>query len=785
METHVLGFPRIGANRELKKALEAYWKGRLSAARLQAAADELKLRHWDIQRQAGLSLAAVGDFSFYDHVLDTIAMLGLVPNRFAPLSPDIGMKRYFQMARGDAARHLAPMEITKWFDTQYHCIVPELSAHSTIRLGSTKIVEETRTAMQLGFSTKPVLLGPITFLSLAKTIDGTNQWSLLPEVLAVYQQVLSALPDECRWVQIDEPALCTDLEPEALHAFPQVMEQLKKCGGGKKLLLATYFGPMGNNLRLALASGFDGVHLDLVRGGEDLEALLGQIPSSMAISAGIVDGRNIWKLRLKTALPLLERIQRKVGANRLMLASSCSLMHVPVDLEMEKDLDPTVRSWMAFAVQKCQELSLLQKILEGEDHSQALRWNKEVFRARRAHPQACRKEVRQLVAECLARPLSRASAHPIRKKAQTKKLQLPLFPTTTIGSFPQTAGFRAARRLHEKGQLPKETYETYLKEEIRYAIKQQELLGLNVLVHGEAERNDMVEYFGQRLQGFCFTRHGWVQSHGSRCVKPPIIYGDISRRQPITVPWITYAQSLTSRPVKGMLTGPVTILLWSFVRDDLSPADVCRQIACALREEVLELERAGIRIIQIDEAAFREGVPLRKARRAAYLRWAVEAFRLCVADVRDETQIHTHMCYNDSKSIIRAISALEADVISIECSRSQMALLQAFNGFEYPNDIGPGVYDIHSHRVPSANEILASLKKALQVIPKERLWVNPDCGLKNREYPETLDSLAHMVEAAWRLRREESKDAGHAPGKLSRQRTGACIADWTPQAGRQ
>jgi len=756
METHVLGFPRIGAKRELKTALECYWKGAISETELLAVGDELKKRHWLVQQESGLSLVATGDFSFYDQVLDTIAMLGAIPERFGRNDGNNYLKTYFQMARGNVLENIPAMEMTKWFDSNYHYIVPEFTPSLSIHLASEKIIEETKYAVSLGYRPKPVLLGPITFLCLGKEYDGGNRWDKLDDITAVYCEVIRQLAPLCDWIQLDEPILCTDLPDVASSVFTATYQTLKAAAGTSKLLLATYFGELAENLALALESGCDGLHIDLVQGKGQLDLVLRQIPDTLWLSLGIVAGRNIWKTDFRSSIELLQSILKRIGLERLMLASSCSLLHVPVDLSHETELDPEVKNWLAFAVQKCAEIKILYDVLTGDNRDKELLENQEALQSHRHNPKVFRKEVRQRAASLTPDMLSRRSPYPERKRQQKQLLKLPQFPTTTIGSFPQTREIRAARLKFNRGQIDSKQYEDFLKSEIRAAVKRQEELELDVLVHGEPERNDMVEYFGQQLDGFCFTRNGWVQSYGNRCVKPPIITGDVFRPEPMTVKWIEYARSLTSKPVKGMLTGPVTILCWSFVRDDLPRAEVCRQIALAIRDEVLDLEKAGISIIQIDEAAFREGLPLRKSDYDTYLRWAVDCFRLTVSGVSDRTQIHTHMCYSEFNTIIRWITDMDADVISIESSRSKMELLEAFKEFKYPREIGPGVYDIHSPRIPTVEEITALLTAALQVVPPYSLWINPDCGLKTRDWEEALPSLRNMMTAAKQLRSQYS-----------------------------
>ncbi len=770
MYSHILGFPRIGVRRELKKALEEYWAGPQDAAagdRLRAIADGLKFRHWALQREAGLSAVTTGDYSLYDHVLDTTAMLGLIPERFSWEGGAVNLPLYFHMARGDAGNNIPAMEMTKWFDANYHYIVPELTPGQQPVLASRRVIDDTRLAAMAGFAPKPVLVGPITYLCLGKEYDGADRWALLPGMLAVYQQVLKELAPLCDWIQIDEPALCADLPPEAAAVFVSTYRELNRYvaevpGGRAKLLLATYFGALEENLPLALESGCMGLHLDCVRGEAGILATAKRLPAGMTLSVGLVDGRNIWRTDLQKALETIRALHAVLGNERLQAASSCSLLHSPVDLSAETALDPQVRSWLAFAAQKCREVALLAQAAERGSPTtlrvqMELAENADAIASRRSHPLVTVPQVRQRAAGVTPQMLTRTSPYAARKPLQQAWLKLPLLPTTTIGSFPQTPQIRSARKNAAAGKLTPDEYRGFIREEIRMVIKRQEDLDLDVLVHGEPERNDMVEYFGQQLSGFAFTQNGWVQSYGSRCVKPPLIYGDVSRPQAMTVDWSTYAASLSQRPVKGMLTGPVTILCWSFVRDDLPRPEVCRQIGLAIRDEVLDLERAGVHIIQIDEAALREGMPLRKRERDAYLTWAVDAFRLAVSGVADATQIHTHMCYSEFNAIIDAIARMDADVISIESSRSKMELLDAFRNFEYPNEIGPGVYDIHSPRVPPVEEMTELLRRALKVVPPERLWVNPDCGLKTRGWPECLQALQNMVQAAKIVRAESAR----------------------------
>ncbi|MDI5984798.1 5-methyltetrahydropteroyltriglutamate--homocysteine S-methyltransferase [Halomonas sp. M4R5S39] len=758
---HIAGYPRIGANRELKAATEAYWRGETDLEALEASGRALRERHWAAQREAGLDLVTVGDFAFYDQVLDVSVLLGAVPGRFAAddevARGEVSLDTAFRMARGRAptGTPAAACEMTKYFDTNYHYLVPELHAGQTFRLASSRLFDQVAEARAAGHPVKVTLLGPLTWLWLAKARDeGLDRLSLLEAVVAVYGEVLARLAEQgVEWVQLDEPALVQDLPREWQQAYEAAYSVLGRVP--VKLLLATCFGGLGENLNLAVNLPVEGLHIDAVRAPEQLEAVLDRLPGYKVLSVGAIDGRNIWRADLALLRERLASARMRLG-KRLWLAPSCSLLHVPVDLAAETELDPELRSWLAFARQKLDEVVTLAHLLDGRATAQ----DRERVEAATLALQARRDSVRihrPAVAERLARvsaaDTERASPYPVRAKAQRRDLGLPRFPTTTIGSFPQTAEIRAARRAVKAGDLEPGAYEARMREEIAHAVARQEALGLDMLVHGEAERNDMVEYFGERLEGYAFTRYGWVQSYGSRCVKPPVIFGDVSRPGPMTVRWSEYAQSLTERPMKGMLTGPVTMLQWSFVRDDQPRETTCRQIALALRDEVRDLEAAGIRAIQIDEPALREGLPLRSGEWQAYLDWAVACFRLSAAVARDETQIHTHMCYSEFNDIIAAIAALDADVITIETSRSDMELLEAFQDFAYPNEIGPGVYDIHSPNIPEVDWMVQLMEKAAERIPPERLWVNPDCGLKTRGWAEVEPALANMVEAARVLRR--------------------------------
>jgi len=754
--THNLGFPRIGAKRELKFALEDYWKGATTRETLEGLGAELRQRHW--QEQQVLDLVPVGDFSFYDQVLDMSFTLGNVPKRVQGLSGDM-LDNYFRVARGRSARDsdsdcscVHAGEMTKWFDTNYHYIVPEFSAETQFSLDATRLVEQIKQARKLGARIKPVIIGPVSYLWLGKEKDASNKLALLPKLLPVYAELLARLASlGVEWVQIDEPVLVTELDAPWKQAFVTAYDALQ--GAPVKLLLATYFGKLQDNLPLAASLPVQGLHVDAINARDEVAALIAQLPAQHVLSLGIVNGRNIWKTDLSTTLEWLEPVHAALK-ERLWLAPSCSLLHVPVDLDNEQKLDQDIKSWLAYALQKLHEVQVLSAALnQGRASVQAeLAANAAAIAARRTSPRVHNPAVKAAVAAIESRLGQRQSAYAERARKQSLLLKLPAFPTTTIGSFPQTAEIRQARSQYRSGQLDTAAYQALMQAEIARCVQAQEALELDVLVHGEAERNDMVEYFGEQLAGYAFSQFGWVQSYGSRCVKPPILFGDISRPKAMTVEWSTYAQSLTSKPMKGMLTGPVTILNWSFVRDDQPRSVSCYQLALAMREEVLDLERAGIRVIQIDEAALREGLPLRRAQWKEYLDWAVASFRITANGVRDETQIHTHMCYSEFNDIIAQIAGMDADVITIETSRSDMELLDAFDDFKYPNEIGPGVYDIHSPNIPGQEQIVKLMQKAAERIPAARLWVNPDCGLKTRGWKEVIPALSNMVAAAKTLR---------------------------------
>lgn len=756
---HSLGFPRIGRDRELKKAQEAFWKGELDEAGLLAVGRDLRKAHWDVQKQAGIELLPAGDFAWYDQVLTHSLMFGVIPERFRPADGQATLHTLFAMARGvsdSCCGGAHAQEMTKWFDTNYHYLVPEFSADQHFHLGWDQLFDEVKEARELGHSVKPVIIGPLTYLWLGKAKGGEfDKLDLLDRLLPLYGQIFQRLAElGVEWVQIDEPILVLDLPQAWKNAFERAYNQIQR--DPLKKLLATYFGGLEENLGLAANLPVDGLHIDLVRAPEQYPTILDRLPAYKVLSLGVVNGRNVWRCDLEKTLATLQHAHERLG-DRLWVAPSCSLLHSPVDLGREDQLDAELKSWLAFAVQKCAEVAVLAQAVDQPDAANvraALAESRAVQAARAASPRIHKPAVQARVAAITARDSQRQSPFAQRIEQQRAGLNLPLFPTTTIGSFPQTASIRLARQSYKQGKLSEAEYVEAMHSEIRHAVEVQEHLGLDVLVHGEAERNDMVEYFAEQLDGYAFTRFGWVQSYGSRCVKPAVIVGDLSRPHAMTVEWIRYAQGLTRKVMKGMLTGPVTMLMWSFPREDVSREAQARQLALAIGDEVLDLEAAGIRIVQIDEAAFREGLPLHQAQWQSYLDWATEAFRLCAAGVRDETQIHTHMCYSEFNDVIESIAAMDADVITIETSRSDMELLEAFEAFDYPNEIGPGVYDIHSPRVPDASEMANLLRKAARRIPAERLWVNPDCGLKTRGWAETEAALIHMVAAARQLRAE-------------------------------
>jgi len=767
IRTHILGLPRMGAQRELKFALEKHWRGEIDAAALEEVGRELRRKHWALQRSAGLDFVTVGDFAYYDHVANHIQLLGCEPARFGFTGDEPELARYFTMARGVAGEHVhdaacgcsagaaasdagkPALEMTKWFDTNYHYLVPEFGPETSFRLASRRLLDEVAQARALGHPVKPVLLGPLSFLWLGKSKhEGFDRLDLLERLLPVYVELLSRLGAAgLQWVQIDEPILGLDLPPAWSAAFERAYAALQ--AAQMSILLATYFAPLQENLQVAARLPVAGLHVDAVRAADELQAVLDAVPLDMELSIGVIDGRNIWRTNLDRALQRL-RTALERRQQRLWIAPSCSLLHVPFGLADDASLDADLRRWLAGAKEKLGELQLLKRALvEGEAAvANELAEARAAIVSRVMSPRVKDPAVAQRAAALPADVDRRASAFGERQVRQRARLALPAFPTTTIGSFPQTQEIRAARASYKRGELSADAYRAAMQREIAHTVRAQEEIGLDVLVHGEAERNDMVEYFGEQLEGFAFTANGWVQSYGSRCVKPPVLFGDVSRPKPMTVDWTAYAQSLTQRPMKGMLTGPITILQWSFVRDDQPRSQTALQIALAIRDEVVDLESAGIAVIQIDEPAIREGLPLRRAQWKGYLEWAARAFRISASGVRDDTQIHTHMCYSEFNDILPEIAAMDADVITIETSRSDMELLRGFGEFRYPNEIGPGVYDIHSPRIPGTDEMVALLAKAAEVVPPAHLWVNPDCGLKTRGWPETTVALRNMVAAA-------------------------------------
>ncbi|MFM0717329.1 5-methyltetrahydropteroyltriglutamate--homocysteine S-methyltransferase [Paraburkholderia strydomiana] len=748
--THISGFPRIGAQRELKFAQESFWRGETGESELRELARQLRARHWRLQQDAGLDFITVGDFAYYDQMLTLSALLGALPERFGFDAGRLSLAQYYELARGNAAQ--PAMEMTKWFDTNYHYLVPELSAHTSFDGGVEWLFDELDEALALNVPVKPVLIGPITYLWLSKShVPGFDRLSLLPKLVNRYSRILEKLKQRgIEWVQLDEPALCADLPAAWLEAFSAVYDVLGT--SEVKVLLATCFDTAAEHAQRVARLPIAGVHLDLVRAPQQLDVWRAALPSHAVLSAGVIDGRNIWRADLRAIVESLRELHAEWG-DRLWIAPSCSLLHVPISLAAENKLAADLKSWLAFATEKLDEVSTLALALRDSAAAEpALAAADLALDARRHSSAVVNALVQKRVAAVSDAMAQRHSPFADRNRLQREALDLPLLPTTTIGSFPQTASIRQARAAYKRGELRALDYLQRMRAEIEFAVRRQEALGLDVLVHGEAERNDMVEYFGEQLWGYAFTENGWVQSYGSRCVKPPIIYGDVYRPEPITVDTTRYAQSLTPRVMKGMLTGPVTMLQWSFVRDDQPRSATALQLALAIRDEVVDLEKAGIRIIQIDEPAFREGLPLRKSDWAAYLDWATRVFRISAAGVGDRTQIHTHMCYSEFNDILPSIAAMDADVITIETSRSAMELLDGFGEFAYPNEIGPGVYDIHSPRVPGADAMLRLLERACEVIPAERLWVNPDCGLKTRGWPETEAALTNMVRAAKALR---------------------------------
>ncbi|MGR5132138.1 5-methyltetrahydropteroyltriglutamate--homocysteine S-methyltransferase [Vibrio alfacsensis] len=754
--THILGYPRIGEKRELKFAQEKYWRGEIDQAKLKQVGAALRAKNWNTQTEAGLSFATAGDFAWYDHVLATTLLLGHVPKRHADGFPDLDT--LFKVGRGQSqagcdCSGAAASDMTKWFNTNYHYIVPEFSQNDTFEVSWPQLFEEVNEAIKAGHKVKPVLLGPLSYLYLGKEVEeGFDRLTLLPRLLTAYQAILAKLASQgVKWVQIDEPVLSLELESQWADAFKLAYQVIRS---DVKVLLTTYFDSVTDTLDKVVELQVDGLHIDLSADPEQLNQVVEKLPEGWVLSAGVVNGRNVWRTDLSAQYDRLLPIKDKLG-DKLWVASSCSLLHSPVNLDLEVDLNDEVKSWFAFAKQKVTEVALLGRALDGDQnailacdtYSQPIKDRKSAMHVNKPHVKSRLKRITSSFAE-------RSAPYAERAAQQSKVLGLPLLPTTTIGSFPQTGEIRVQRRAFRSGQLSELDYHQALKEHISDAVKRQEALDLDVLVHGEAERNDMVEYFAENLAGFQTTQFGWVQSYGSRCVKPAVVVADIEREKPITVAWSTYAQSLTSKQMKGMLTGPVTILCWTFPREDITRKEIAEQLALALRDEVSDLQDAGINIIQIDEPAIREGLPLKKRHHKTYLQWAVDAFKISAASAKPETQIHTHMCYSEFNEIIDSVAALDADVITIETSRSNMELLKAFEAFNYPNEIGPGVYDIHSPNIPTQEWIEGLLKKAAQKVPVERLWVNPDCGLKTRNWAETETALANLVSAAKKLRTE-------------------------------
>jgi 5-methyltetrahydropteroyltriglutamate--homocysteine methyltransferase len=770
MLTHNLGYPRIGNHRELKKACEQYWAGKMESYQLEQTARQIRLFNWQLQREAGINWIPCNDFSFYDHVLDICLMVGAIPDRYHQLLEQKQLNKLdllFSMARGyqKEGYDITAMEMTKWFDTNYHYIVPEFKAKQKFTLFDNKVIKEFTEAKREGFQAKPVLLGPVSFLLLGKEKEeGFNRLELIDDLIPVYLQLLKKLDESgAYFVQLDEPCLSLNLSKAEQDILVKTYNTIKTRLPQLQIILTSYFECYGSNLQTALTLPVHTIHLDLVRCPSQLDDILSTellIKSRTHLSLGVVDGRNVWKNDFQQSLAFIDKAVEKIGAERVWIAPSCSLIHSPCDLDLEtndKIVTPEIKQWLAFAKQKIDEVVILKQLANKENTADAnAKWQENIRanQSRKTSTLIHNEKVKQHVAAITQKDAQRINDFSVRKLKQREALHLPLFPTTTIGSFPQTTEVRSWRAKFKKGELTQAQYDDLIAKETTEAIRWQEKTGIDVLVHGEFERNDMVEYFGEQLDGFTFSKNGWVQSYGSRCVKPPIIYGDVSRPAPMTLRWTSFAQSLTKRWVKGMLTGPVTILQWSFVRNDQPRSETCTQIALAIRDEVVDLEKAGIKIIQIDEPAIREGLPLRKENWQEYLQWAVRAFRISASGVKDDTQIHTHMCYSEFNDIIQNIADMDADVITIECSRSQMELLDAFADFKYPNEIGPGVYDIHSPRVPSKAEMVVLMEKAKAVVPADQLWVNPDCGLKTRDWPETKEALKAMVEAAAVLRQE-------------------------------
>ena len=746
-----IGYPRIGPKRELKVALENFWKSDISEAELQTVAKDLRRKNWQTQKENGVDLISSNDFSFYDQVLDTICLLGAIPKRYKWDGKEVSLKTYFAMARGSQTSELdvPALEMTKWFDTNYHYLVPELSKDQSFQLSTNKPFEEFKEAKKFGFNTKPIILGPLSFLLLAKGLDGFKTINLLDKILPVYKEIIKKLSElGAEWIQIDEPILVKDLDSQVVSQIKNTLNELKKSSGSSKILVATYFEDLNDEVKNEIfESDIDAVHLDLVRGNRNKSYVKN---SKKQLSLGLIDGRNVWKADLKEKI---EFIKNNTSGD-IIIASSCPLLHTPYDLDLEQKVPYEIKRWLSFSKQKLQELNIIKNFINNNTHQTELKKNTDDVQDRKTSKLIHDNAVKDRIKIINKSITDRKSSYTLRAKVQKDIFSLPKYPTTTIGSFPQTSDVRQARAKFKRGEIDEKSYDKFLEEKTIDAIRKQEKIGLDVIVHGEFERNDMVEYFGEQLKGFTFTSSGFVQSYGSRCVKPPIIYGNVSRPKPMTVRWSKFAQDQTKQIVKGMLTGPITILQWSFVRDDQPRKNTAQEIAFAIRDEVQDLEKNGIRMIQIDEPALREGLPLKKKDWKEYLEWSVDCFKISSGVVKDETQIHTHMCYAEFEDIINSIAALDADVISIETSRSRMELLTTFEKFKYPNEVGPGVYDIHSPRVPTKDEMKELIKKASKLIDSKRVWVNPDCGLKTRGWPETTAALEKMVEAAKELRNE-------------------------------
>ena len=746
-----IGYPRIGPKRELKVALENFWKSDISEAELQTVAKDLRSKNWQTQKENGVDLISSNDFSFYDQVLDTICLLGAIPKRYKWDGKEVSLKTYFAMARGSQTSELdvPALEMTKWFDTNYHYLVPELSKDQAFKLSTNKPFEEFKEAKKYGFNTKPIILGPLSFLLLAKGLDGFKTINLLDKILPVYKEIIKKLSElGAEWIQIDEPILVKDLDSQVVSQIKNTLNELKKSSGSSKILVATYFEDLNDKVKNEIfESDIDAVHLDLVRGNRNKSYVKN---SKKQLSLGLIDGRNVWKADLQEKI---EFIKNNTSGD-IIIASSCPLLHTPYDLDLEQKVPQEIKRWLSFSKQKLQELNIIKNFINNNTHQTELKKNTDDVQDRKTSKLIHDNAVKDRIKIINKSITDRKSSYTLRAKVQKDIFSLPKYPTTTIGSFPQTSDVRQARAKFKRGEIDEKSYDKFLEEKTIDAIRKQEKIGLDVIVHGEFERNDMVEYFGEQLKGFTFTSSGFVQSYGSRCVKPPIIYGNVSRPKPMTVRWSKFAQDQTKQIVKGMLTGPITILQWSFVRDDQPRKNTAQEIAFAIRDEVQDLEKNGIRMIQIDEPALREGLPLKKKDWKEYLEWSVDCFKISSGVVKDETQIHTHMCYAEFEDIINSIAALDADVISIETSRSRMELLTTFEKFKYPNEVGPGVYDIHSPRVPTKDEMKELIKKASKLIDSKRVWVNPDCGLKTRGWPETTAALEKMVEAAKELRNE-------------------------------